>query len=127
MRGMRVPTLERGAVIYADLNPVVGHEQAGHRPVLIVSDLRFNVRSGTAIVMPLTSQKPKAGFPFAVEVGAVGTERVVSYVKPGQVRTISTERLGRLIGHLDSVDGCLDALLQICGRPVPQPAQENDT
>lgn len=121
-----MPTLERGAVVYADLNPVVGHEQAGHRPVLIISDTRFNVRSGTAIVMPLTSQKPRAGYPFAVEVGAVGTERVVSYVKPAQVRTISTERLGRLLGTLDSVDGCLDALLQICGRPVPMTAQQND-
>jgi mRNA interferase MazF len=147
VKGTRVPTLERGAVVYADLNPVVGHEQAGHRPVLIVSDTRFNVRSGTAIVMPLTSQQPKAGYPFSVEIGIVGAEKRTSYVKPGQVRTISTARLGRLLGHLldaknanpveltvlvnsgtlGSVDCCLDALLQICGRPVAEPAQQNDT
>lgn len=122
---MDVRMLERGAVVYADLNPVMGYEQAGHRPVLVLSDTRFNQRSGTAVVMPLTSKRPKAGYPFSIEVGVVGVERVVSYVKPGQVRTISTERFGRYVGSLDSVNACLDALLHICGRPVT-PAQQND-
>lgn len=115
---MRVPSLSRGAVVWADLNPVIGHEQAGHRPVVLVSDDRFNARSGTAIVMPLTSKKPRAGYPFAVQVGEVGGEGAVSYVKPGQVRTLSTSRLGKLMGAVGEahVNLLVDALWVICGR-----------
>lgn len=111
--------IKRGSVYYAELDPTVGHEQAGRRPVLVVSDDRFNARSGTAIVMPLTSQKPRAGYPFVLPIGVVGSESRESYVKPGQVRTISTERIRKLVGTTTHVvDQCLDALLHICGRPV---------
>jgi mRNA interferase MazF len=114
-------------VYYAELDPTVGHEQAGRRPVLVLSDDRFNARSGTAIVMPLTSQKPRAPYPFSIELGVVNVERVVSYIKPGQVRTLSTERMGRLLGWAtEAVDQCLDALLQICGRPPSSPRRAND-
>ena len=54
----------RGEVRWADLNPVRGHEQAGRRPVLILSHDIFNKRSGTVIAMAITSQPQKASFPL---------------------------------------------------------------
>ena len=54
----------RGEVRWAELNPTRGHEQAGHRPVLILSQDIFNKRSGTVIAMALTSQPQKAHFPL---------------------------------------------------------------
>ena len=53
----------RGEVRWADLNPARGREQAGHRPVLIVSQDVFNERSGTVIAMAITSRHQRAGFP----------------------------------------------------------------
>ena len=53
----------RGDIRWADLNPVRGHEQAGQRPVLILSPEVFNERSDTVIAMALTSQPQRAGFP----------------------------------------------------------------
>lgn len=106
----------QGQVVWAQLNPILGHEQGGHRPVLVVSEDRFNERSGTVIVMPLTSQQPKAGAPFSLDVGLVGNRR--AWVKPAQIRTISTARLGAALGLVmqPQVERCLDALLQVCGR-----------
>ena len=58
----------RGDIRWADLNPVRGHEQAGQRPVLILSHDVFNERSGTVIAMALTSQPQRAGFPLTLEL-----------------------------------------------------------
>ena len=58
----------RGEIYWADLNPVRGHEQAGHRPVVIISHDVFNERSGTVIAMAITSQPQKAGFPLTYEL-----------------------------------------------------------
>jgi len=52
----------RGDIVWADLNPVRGREQAGQRPVLVISQDVFNERSGTVIAVALTSQPQKAGF-----------------------------------------------------------------
>ena len=54
----------RGDIVWADLNPVRGHEQAGHRPIVVVSDDNFNERSGTVIAMAITGIPQRAGFPF---------------------------------------------------------------
>ena len=62
----------RGEVRWADLNPVRGHEQAGRRPVLILSHDVFNARSGTVIAVALTSQPQKAGFPLTLELDGGG-------------------------------------------------------
>ena len=62
----------RGEVRWADLNPVRGDEQAGRRPVLILSHDVFNARSGTVIAVALTSQPQKAGFPLTLEIEAAG-------------------------------------------------------
>ena len=58
----------RGDIWWADLNPVRSHEQAGFRPVLIISHDIFNARSGTVIALALTGQALAAGFPLTLEV-----------------------------------------------------------
>ena len=87
----------RGDIIWANLDPTRGHEQAGSRPVLILSQNIFNDRSGTVIAVALTSQKPNAGFPLTLEL----TDRRLpkkSWVKISQIRTLSIQRLGKKLG-----------------------------
>jgi mRNA interferase MazF len=87
----------RGDIIWANLDPTRGHEQAGSRPVLILSQNVFNDRSGTVIAVALTSQKPSAGFPLTLEL----TDRRLprkSWVKISQIRTLSIQRLGKKLG-----------------------------
>jgi mRNA interferase MazF len=88
----------RGDIRWADLNPVRGHEQAGTRPVLIVSHDVFNQRSGTVIAMAMTSQEPRAGFPLTWESKAPGLAKR-SWIKIGQVRTLSAERIGKRLAR----------------------------
>ena len=89
----------RGEVRWADLGPAKGHEQTGLRPVLILSHDVFNERSGTVIAMAITSQPPKAGFPLTLQLNT-GALPKQSWAKISQVRTLSTERMGKLIGRL---------------------------
>ena len=89
----------RGEIRWADLNPVRGREQAGLRPVLILSQDVFNERSGTVIAVAITSQPQKAGFPLTLELKTGGLPKR-SWVKISHVRTLSTERLSNLIGKL---------------------------
>lgn len=88
----------RGDIRWADLNPVRGHEQAGHRPVLVLSHDVFNDRSGTVIAVAMTSQEPRAGFPLTLESAATGLTKK-SWIKISQVRTLSTDRIGKRIGR----------------------------
>ena len=90
----------RGDVRWADLSPVRGHEQAGRRPVVVISHDIFNERSGTVIAMALTSQPQRAGFPLTLELEGVKLPKK-SWVKISQIRTLSRERLGRRLGRLD--------------------------
>ena len=90
----------RGEIRWADLNPKIGREQSGERPVLILSQDIFNERSGTVIAMALTSQQQKASFPLTHEILASKLPKR-SWVKISQVRTLSTERIGKKIGSLD--------------------------
>ena len=60
----------RGEIRWADLNPVRGHEQAGLRPVRVLSHDVFNERSDTVIAVALTSQEPRAGYPLTLELAA---------------------------------------------------------
>jgi mRNA interferase MazF len=82
----------RGDIRWADLNPVRGREQAGRRPVLILSHDVFNERSGTVIAVALTSQPQRAGFPLNLELQS-GKLPKRSWVKISQIRTLSVERL----------------------------------
>lgn len=91
----------RGEIYWADLSPARGHEQAGERPVLIVSHDIFNERSGTVIVLPITSQPQRFGLPLAMAIESVRLPKS-SWVKISQIRTISTERLGRRLGRMSA-------------------------
>ena len=90
----------RGDIYWADLNPVRGREQAGLRPVLILSNNLFNSRSGTVIAMAITSKAQAAGFPLTIAVPVEFLPKP-SWVKIGQIRTISVERLGKRAGRAD--------------------------
>lgn len=89
----------RGEIRWADLNPVRGHEQSGLRPVLILSHDVFNERSGTVIAVAITSQPQSAGFPLTQELRS-GNLPKQSWIKISQIRTLSTERIGKLIGRV---------------------------
>lgn len=89
----------RGEIRWADLGPAQGHEQTGLRPVLILSHDIFNERSGTAIVVAITSQPQKAAFPLTLEL-ETGDLPKQSWAKISQIRTLSTERIGKLVGKL---------------------------
>ena len=91
----------RGDIRWADLNPTIGREQSGERPVLVLSHDVFNERSGTIIAMALTSQSQRAGFPLTHEIQNAKLPKR-SWVKISQVRTLSTERIGRKIGRVDT-------------------------
>lgn len=89
----------RGEIRWADLSPGRGHEQTGLRPVLFLSHDVFNERSGTVIVTAITSQPQKAGFPLTLELKTVDLPKR-SRAKISQIRTLSTERIGKPIGQL---------------------------
>jgi mRNA interferase MazF len=106
----------RGEIRWADLNPVRGHEQAGLRPVLVLSQDVFNERSGTVIAMALTSQPQRAGFPLTLELAGPGPPKR-SRVKISQIRTLAAERIGKRIGRAAPEDlaQVIDGLLEIVG------------
>lgn len=109
-------TLLRGAIHWADLDPTLGHERAGRRPVLILSEDTFNARSGTAIAIALTSQEPRAGFPLTLEISGTGLPKR-SWAKISQIRTLSTQRLGDKIGEAtaEEIAAILEGLNEILG------------
>lgn len=90
--------IRRGEIRWADLDPVRGREQAGRRPVLILSHDVFNERSGTVIGVALTSQPQRAGFPLTLQLSSSALPRP-SWVKISQIRTLSTERIGDRLGE----------------------------
>jgi mRNA interferase MazF len=92
-----VAAVLRGEVRWADLDPTRGREQAGLRPVLILSQDVFNERSGTVIAVALTSQPQRAGFPLTLEVTSVKLPKR-SWVKISQIRTLAIERIGKRLG-----------------------------
>jgi mRNA interferase MazF len=106
----------RGEIRWADLNPVRGHEQAGRRPVLVLSHDVFNERSGTVIAMAMTSQEPRAGFPLTLESRADGLTKK-SWVKISQVRSLSVDRIGQRLARAsdEEVARALDGLNEILG------------
>lgn len=88
----------RGDIRWANLDPARGREQAGQRPVLILSQTVFNERSGTVIAVALTSQEPRAGFPLTLESRASLPK--ASWIKISQIRTLATERIGRRLARV---------------------------
>lgn len=106
----------RGEIWWADLNPVRGHEQAGIRPVLIISHDIFNQRSGTVIALAITSQPSRAGFPLALEITSAALPKR-SWVKISQIRTLSVERLSNRLSAItpEELDEIIEGLNEIVG------------
>lgn len=104
----------RGDVFWAELNPTIGHEQAGQRPVIVLSHDVFNDRSGTVIAVAVSSQEPRAGFPLTLEIESTKLPKR-SWAKIGQIRTLSVERLGRKAGHVapEELDRIVEGLNEI--------------
>ena len=95
-------TVKRGDIFYADLSPVVGSEQGGTRPVLIVQNDMGNKHSPTVIAAAITSQTNKAKLPTHIELSArsVGLTKD-SVVLLEQIRTIDKRRLREHMGDVD--------------------------
>jgi len=96
--------VKRGDIYYADLSPVVGSEQGGVRPVLIIQNDIGNKYSPTVIAAAITSQINKAKMPTHIELSAeeYGLNKD-SVVLLEQVRTIDKKRLRERIGHIDAM------------------------
>jgi mRNA interferase MazF len=106
----------RGDIRWADLNPVRGHAQTGVRPVLILSHDIFNERSGTVIAVAISSQPQQAGFPLTLELRTAHLPKR-SWVKISQIRTLSVERIGKIIGKASpgEMDQVIEGLNEIIG------------
>jgi mRNA interferase MazF len=106
----------KGEIRWADLNPTRGREQAGQRPVLILSQDVFNDRSGTVIAMALTSQPQRAGFPLTLELQSKGLPKK-SWVKISQIRTLAVERIGPRLGKVspEELAQVIEGLNEIIG------------
>ena len=104
----------RGDIVWANLNPVVGHAQAGRRPVVILSADVFNEHSGIVIAMALTRQPQRAGFPLVLELGSLQLGKR-AWVKISQIRTLSTRRLGKRIGRVsvEEIEHLVEGLNEI--------------
>ncbi len=93
----------RMGIFLADLNPVIGSEQKGKRPVLVVSDEVFNSVMPVVTILPLTSlKKGRRIYPNEVllpkGIGGLSTD---SIILAHQIRTISKQRLGKLLGNVN--------------------------
>jgi mRNA interferase MazF len=104
----------RGDIVWADLDPVIGSEQAGSRPVLVISQDVFNERSGTIIALAITSQAQRAGFPLTFELSSAGLPKK-SWVKISRIRTLSVERIKHKIDRVspEELDEIIEGLNEI--------------
>lgn len=107
--------VHRGEIYYADLSPVVGSEQGGVRPVLIVQNDVGNKFSPTVIAAAITSQTDKANLPTHIAVNAQGSGLIKdSIILLEQVRTLDKHRLREKMGRLDAESmGRVDQALSI--------------
>ena len=113
-------TVKRGDIFYADLSPVIGSEQGGVRPVLIVQNDTGNRHSPTVIAAAITSQTGKARLPTHINIagGSVGLSKD-SIILLEQIRTIDKQRLREHMGHLGAQQMELvdEAIAVSFGRP----------
>ena len=114
--GGHVAQVLSGEIRWADLDPTRGPEQAGRRPVVVLSHDVFNERSGTVIAVAITSQPQRAGFPLTLELTTPALPKR-SWVKISQVRTLARERIGRRLGRVTPEETALiiEGLLEIIG------------
>src|ERR1700692_3046113 len=106
----------RGDIVWADLEPTRGREQAGNRPVLVLSHDVFSERSGTVIAVALPSQPQAASFPLTLELPLRRLPKK-SWVKISQIRTLSVERIGRRLARVqpEVIDQVIEGLNEIIG------------
>lgn len=106
----------RGDICWADLNPAIGSEQGGLRPVLVLSHNVFNERSGTVIAVALTGQQQPAGFPLTLELDEKSLPKK-SWVKISQIRTLSVKRIGKKIATIsdEELSLIIEGLNEIIG------------
>ena len=106
-----------GEIRWANLNPAVVAEQAGMRPVLVLSKNIFNEKSGTVIAVALTSQPQKAGFPLTLELTKTKNLPKRSWVKISQILTLSAQRVGRRISSAsnEEISQIIEGLNKIGG------------
>jgi len=94
--------IKRGDMFYADLSPVVGSEQGGIRPVLVIQNNVGNKYSPTVIVSAITSQQNKSKLPTHIELASEEFGlKSDSVILAEQIRTIDKSRLKEKIGHID--------------------------
>ena len=97
--------IKRGDMFYADLSPVIGSEQGGIRPVLIIQNDMGNKYRPTVIAAAMTSQTNKTKLPTHIEIGEKTSGlKSNSVVLAEQIRTIDKSRLKEKIGHIDDSD-----------------------
>jgi mRNA interferase MazF len=117
-----IPTIKRGDIFYADLSPVVGSEQGGLRPVLIIQNDVGNKYSPTVIAAAITSRMDKTKLPTHIDINAdkVGLAKD-SVILLEQIRTLDKRRLKEKMGHLDSavMMQVNNALAISCGLGTP--------
>jgi mRNA interferase MazF len=102
--GVKNMTIKRGDMFYADLSPVIGSEQGGIRPVLIIQNDLGNKYSPTVIAAAITSQTNKTRLPTHIEIdGKAEGLKSNSVILTEQIRTIDKSRLKEKIGHIDDV------------------------
>lgn len=106
----------RGEIRWSNLNPTLGHEQSGMRPVLILSNDVFNERMQIVIAIALTSKQPRFGFPLALEIDSEELPKK-SWALMGQIRTLSVERIGKKMGlvSVEQMDQIVEGLNEIIG------------
>ena len=106
--------MKRGQIYYADLSPVVGSEQGGHRPVLIIQNDIGNRYAPTTIVAVITTRKTKANLPTHIWLNAECGLPKESMVECEQVRTLDKKRLKECVGQVsDEVMKEIDKGLKI--------------
>ena len=108
--------VRRGDMFYADLSPVVGSEQGGVRPVIIIQNDVGNKYSPTVIAAAITSKLGKTSIPTHIEIGSQNDQlKVNSMVLAEQVRTIDKSRLKEKIGHIEdkSIMNKIDNALEL--------------
>jgi len=96
-----VARIVRGGIYWGNLDPTIGTEQQGTRPVLVVSIDAFNQNSKSAIAFAITSKKPKVKYPLVYELPKDLLPKP-SWVKISQIRTLSTRRLGKFIAKVNA-------------------------
>jgi len=106
----------RGEIRWANLNPTLGHEKSGLRPVLVLSNDIFNERMGILIAIALTNKQPRFGFPLALGIDSADLPKK-SWALMGQVRTLSTERIGKKLGRvsIEEIEQIVEGLNEIIG------------